>query len=338
MFKKMKDFLVDFIKSEYKFLLLMITIYIVCTWPVNYYIIIGGGINDIDKRVEVKDEYKSKGSFNMSYVSELRGSLLAYGLSYLIPSWEREPMSSYQYSVTEDIDDIEFRGDIDLKNANSSAIKTAYTLANKDIKLTSSRTYVIATFDDFKTNLKVQDEIISINGEKRNDAREYSKYLQQFKGGDSVTIKIIRDSKEKDVECKLGDIEGRIILGILLSDVKEYDTNPYIDIKFKKRESGPSAGLMTTLEIYNSLVKKDITKGYDIAGTGTVNEFGYVGPIGGVKYKLIGASHGGADVFLVPDGENYKEAMKVKKDKKLKIKVIPVTTVKEAIEKLNKLK
>ena len=35
---------------------------------------------------------------------------------------------------------------------------------------------------------------------------------------------------------------------------------------------GPSAGLMFTLEIYNQLVEDDLTRGHEIAGTGTINE------------------------------------------------------------------
>ena len=67
---------------------------------------------------------------------------------------------------------------------------------------------------------------------------------------------------------------------------------------------------MLTLAIYNSLVDKDITKGKKVVGTGTIEEDGSVGSIGGVKYKLNGAVRQKADVFLVPAGENYEEAFK----------------------------
>ena len=48
---------------------------------------------------------------------------------------------------------------------------------------------------------------------------------------------------------------------------------------------GPSAGLMFTLEIYNQLVDEDLTRGHEIAGTGTINEKGEIGPIGGIQQK-----------------------------------------------------
>ena len=53
---------------------------------------------------------------------------------------------------------------------------------------------------------------------------------------------------------------------------------------------------MLTLAIYNSLVDKDITKGKKVVGTGTIEEDGSVGSIGGVKYKLNGAVRQKADV------------------------------------------
>ena len=56
---------------------------------------------------------------------------------------------------------------------------------------------------------------------------------------------------------------------------------------------GPSAGLMFTLEIMNQLVDEDLTKGYNIAGTGEMLEDGTVGRIGGAGFKVIAASREG---------------------------------------------
>ena len=90
---------------------------------------------------------------------------------------------------------------------------------------------------------------------------------------------------------------------------------------------------MTSLEVYNAVTKKDITKGRKIMGTGTISLDGEVGEIGGIKYKLLGASKKGADIFICPK-ENYKEAMKVKSEHNLKIKIYGVSTFDEAVSKL----
>ena len=106
MFRKIFKSIKDFVVEEYKLLIVCFTILILFFYPVDYYIIIGGGISDISSRIEVDDSYDSEGSFNMSYVSELVGTLGPYLLSYIIPSWDRESANLYKYNVKESIEDI----------------------------------------------------------------------------------------------------------------------------------------------------------------------------------------------------------------------------------------
>jgi len=339
MAKKILNEIIITIKEEWKFILFNILLLIVLNIPLNYYIVIGGGIDDVSSRVKVEESNKGEGSLNISYVTQLDANVLFYGLSFIIPTWEREDANLYKYSVSENLDDIQFRGDLDLKTANGTATYWAYTLANKKIELTSQKLYVIATFsDEYETTLKAKDEIISIDGNSYDTIEEYANYLQTKNVGDTAKIKIIRNNKEEEVESVIHDAEGRKILGVSLQYVKEYTTDPPVDIKFQRQESGPSGGLITTLEIYNQLTKKDITKGYTIAGTGTIEEDGTIGQIGGIEHKILGAVSAKADVFLCPNGRNYKQAKKYIKEKKLKIKLIKVDTIEDAINKLEELK
>jgi PDZ domain-containing protein len=73
------------------------------------------------------------------------------------------------------------------------------------------------------------------------------------------------------------------------------------------RIGGPSAGLMFTLGIIDKLTPADLTGGKIIAGTGTIDDAGTVGRIGGIPQKLLGAKAAGAQLFLVPAG-NCAEA------------------------------
>ena len=98
MFKKLYEKIKNFIKLEYKFILFLVVFYVVCIWPVNYYIVIGGGNSDISSRVVVDEGYQSKGSFNLSYVSELKGTTLSYLLSYVMPHWKIFIMNDYKYT------------------------------------------------------------------------------------------------------------------------------------------------------------------------------------------------------------------------------------------------
>ena len=165
MFKKLITEIKNTIIEEYKFIIALLLLYSILQIPLNYYIVIGGGVSDVAKRIKVEDKYNSKGSFNISYVSELEGTILTYALSYIIPSWEREDADNYKYNANESIEDIDFRSDIDLKYANEKAKYWAYTLADKEVQEVSSKLYIITIFDGYETDLKVQDQILSMDNQ-----------------------------------------------------------------------------------------------------------------------------------------------------------------------------
>lgn len=338
MFNKIYDKIRSFMMENYKYILGLIVFYLVITYPLNYYIFTGGGISNIDSRININSNYKSSGSFNISYVSELNGNVLTYLLSYIVPSWKREKISDYKLDDDESLDDVNFRNSLDLDSTNSRSINIAYNLANKKCVLTDSKIYVTYISDMFETKLKVKDQILSINGKKYKSVGLYKRYINSLSEGDIVDVLVLRNGSKKTIKSKIYKLKDRLVLGIGLSEISNYDTNPKVNIKFTSRESGPSAGLITTLYIYNSLVKKDLTKSYKIAGTGTIEDDHSIGEVGGVEYKLLGAVNGGTDVFIVPNGDNYKTCMKIKNKDKLKIKIIGVDTIEDAIDKLDSLK
>jgi PDZ domain-containing protein len=99
---------------------------------------------------------------------------------------------------------------------------------------------------------------------------------------------------------------------------------------------------MFSLEIYNQLNKEDYTKGYQIAGTGTIDPDGTVGPIGGIEQKIVAADKAGAEIFFAPNvkggkDSNYPAAVKTARDIHSKMKIVPVDTFDDAINYLNKL-
>lgn len=105
-----------------------------------------------------------------------------------------------------------------------------------------------------------------------------------------------------------------------------------ISIQTNKISGGPSAGLIFTLTVYNSLSPINLTGGRRIAGTGTINLDGSVGPIGGVKQKIFAAEAVGATYFLCPV-ENYADAVSVAKT----IQVVKIATVEQALAFLRSL-
>ena len=335
-FKKIKKEIIEYFKDEWKFLLFCVVLTCILLFPLDYYITTGGGIFNIDNRVIIENSYDSKGSLNISYVSQVKGDVLTYLLSYIMPNWEREKYSIYKIDDDEEIKDMEFRNRLDLEYSNSNATYWGFNLAGKDVKLTSSKIYVIYVLKKYNSLFKVQDELLSVNGKSYDSVYKYREYFNTLNEGDIVSVKVLRNNKEKTFDAKLYRDNDQNKLGIAFTTINKYKTSKKIKLKFKDNESGPSGGLMTTLDIYNKLTKSDITNGLKIAGTGTIEIDGSIGEIGGVKYKVLGADKKKADVFLVPKA-NYKEAIKTVKKNKLKIKIISVSNIEDAINKLSNL-
>ena len=98
-------------------------------------------------------------------------------------------------------------------------------------------------------------------------------------------------------------------------------------IKFTLKETGgPSAGLGFALAIIAKLKVPNLIDGRSIAATGTINEQGAVGPIGGIDQKLIGASHKGAKIFLIP-AQNCSDITRIP----LHMQIVPVKSLNEAV-------
>jgi PDZ domain-containing protein len=160
--------------------------------------------------------------------------------------------------------------------------------------------------------LKVGDEITTIDGKPVNTAKGLRDAIRTREPGQSVQIGYLRDGKAGTATLttvKSDDPTGRAIIGVSPSERCPCKTPYDVHITLGDEVGGPSAGLMFSLGVIDTLTPGDMTSGMSIAGTGTMDLDGQVGPIGGIRQKLIGARRKGATDFLVPEG-NWDEANK----------------------------
>lgn len=333
MFTKVYDKIKEFLREYYKILILTLILILVYTINLPYYINIPGGLINVTDRVSIKDSYDVEGSLNMAYVTEIKATIPTLIYSCFNKDWDVLKEEDITYE-NESIEDTYYRDRLLLDEAINNAIIVGFTKASKKVEITSSK--LIVTYIDEKadTDLKVGDEILSIDNIEITTAKEEREILKTKKVNDEIQLKVISGKKEKIKRAKLRKENGRIIIGIIMTEKKEVETIPKVELKFKKSESGPSGGLMTALAIYNYLTETDITHGKKIVGTGTIDVDGNVGSIGGVKYKLKGVIKNKAEIFIVPNGENYEEAMKIKKDNNYEIEIIGVSTIDDALNYL----
>ena len=326
-----------FIKENYLVLLFGIVFMATILYPLPYYIYTGGGTINVKDKIHIENK-ETKGDFNLCYVEQINANIPTFLLSKLLSNWDSVSKEEVSLNDKEDIKDIYKRDKIYLEEANQSAIFVAYKKAGKSVNILDKHLYIIYLEEDSDTDLKIGDDILEIDGSKIDSLADISKILDSYEVGSKLNIKVKRNGKEMIKYAIVHEKDGRKLIGIALTSIYDYEVDPKITFTFSNSESGPSGGFMVTLAIYNQLIDSDISNGLKIAGTGTIDIEGNVGSIGGVKYKLKGAVDSKSDIFLVPAGENYEEAIKYKKKYHYDIKIIGISTFEEAIEKLESMK
>ena len=338
MISKIYDKFINFIKENYKQLIFLIVFLIVMSFPLDYSVMVSGGTINVNDRVSIKGEYESDGSYNLAYVTELKGTIPTVLLSYIIPDWKKIPLEEYKASSNESQDDITKRAKIYLKYSEQAAIKLAYLKAYKEFKIKNSEFNIVYVDEKAETTLKIGDIILKANDITITSLEQYRNIVEKSDIGDTINLKILRDKKEEEASIKVKNIDNKKVSGISILELYDYETSPEIELSFKNNESGSSGGLMLALSIYDKLISEDLTNGLKIVGTGTVDFDGNVGEIDGVEYKLMGAVKQKADLFIVPTGENYETCLKLKEERGYNIELIEAKTFDEIIEILRNYK
>ncbi|MDO4962902.1 MAG: S16 family serine protease [bacterium] len=323
------------IKQNYKYILVFLGIFLLFTFKFPYYIDAPGGISDVSSKV-ILDSYKSKGTFNLAYVKEYNASIptLLFSLfnkDYKIIS-KKDVLLDNETSKT-----YELRDKLLMDESISNATYVAYKKANKKIEEVSNKLIVTYIDKKSKSNLEVNDEILAIDNIPINSKEDITNIVESKNYNDKLKIKVKNKDHEYERYAYIINDDNSKKIEILISNIKEFKTIPKINFNIDKNESGPSGGVITALYIYDSLIKEDLTKGKTIVGTGTIELDGTVGSIGGVSYKLKSAVKSGADIFLVPNDENYTEAIKLKKQNNYDIKIVGISNIDDAIDYLKNM-
>ncbi|MEG1995204.1 MAG: S16 family serine protease [Bacilli bacterium] len=333
MINKVYDKIVNYIKENYKSLIVLLVFILLISIPTGYEIYTPGGLLNMDKRIVIENEYKSEGSINLTFVGVKNGNLPSLLIASILPSWDIVKKNNSKIEQ-EDYDDVIKRNKIMLKNGVSYSTLFAYKEAGKDVSITKNELTVLHVMKNSDNKLKVGDILLKANGKVLSNYDDFREVIDL--SNDSIEIEVKRDNKIINVNAKIYTENKQKIVGVLLTNYLELKTNPPINFKYNESESGSSGGLMNALVIYNKLTKDDITKGKKIAGTGTLEIDGTVGEIDGIKYKLKGANKKKVDIFLVPT-KNMKEAVEVKEKYNLNIKLVEAKTFKDVLALLKNI-
>lgn len=334
------------------FLVIMIALFF---YRLPYYVEKPGMAHELDSYVHVENGYHDKGKLMLTTVRMGRANIYDYALAKVKKFEEIVPLNEVRDEKQTEEEYNVYQLYL-MESSKNNAIQVAYKKANKSYRFNYKGVYVLDVYPDMPASkvLKAGDRIIKVDGHTFESSEKFIQYVQQKKVADQIKITFVRDNKEKTANIQLAkfdDANGKIGMGIGLVDDRELIANPVVKMNTESI-GGPSAGLMFSLEIYNQLTKEDITKGYSIAGTGTIEPDGVVGRIGGIDKKVVAADKEGAKIFFAPDDEitpemkkeyptiesNYKEALKAAKEIGTKMKIVPVKTFDDALAYLKALK
>ena len=180
--------------------------------------------------------------------------------------------------------------------------------------------------------LKAGDVVTKVDGETVTSAPRLTELIRAKPAGTALTIEYTRGKATATAKITTRAAEGEPPrIGV---EIESKQPHPF-ELKIDLGEiGGPSAGLMFALGIIDKVQPEDLTGGKIIAGTGTIDDEGNVGPIGGIAQKLVGAKEAGAVYFLTPI-DNCVEA---KANARPGLPLIKVSTLDEALAALKTLR
>jgi Lon-like protease len=183
--------------------------------------------------------------------------------------------------------------------------------------------------------LKTSDTIVEAGGKQVTSVARLREILANKKPGDKVTIVYRRGGRTQTATFKtVRDPQDpkRALVGISARD----DLRVKLPVNVRINAGGvggPSAGLAFALDILQEL-GRNVTHGHRVAATGELALDGTVLPIGGVKQKTLGVRAAGVDVFVLPAGENAREARRYADG----VRIIPVKNFPQALRALQTLR
>lgn len=217
----------------------------------------------------------------------------------------------------------------------SSSESDAIGAATTYLKIPTTKQVVVSEVNGAAPatgKLEPGDIVLSVNSTAITESKQISQLIQGEPVGTIFTFSIKRDGKQQDVQVTSAvnpqDKKTPYVgIGIGVTD------EPSFDVKFNvDGVGGPSAGLMLTMGLIDKLTPEDLAASKIIAGTGTIKPDGTVGPIGGIRQKLAGASATQAQLFLMPASHCKEAAGHVP----VGLTVTPVKNLKQAMEAVQK--
>jgi PDZ domain-containing protein len=299
-----------------------------------YFLITPGGTYDIGSRLTIPDEYRKPTghlAFTAVYETEASWGEVAHarlaGDAEIVPAEEIRPPGTTQQQVNQENQRL-------IDESKPVAAVVGLRAAGFPVQITGQGAEVESIIDGMPAQgvLQVGDIIQAVDGQPVQTTDTLIQAITRHQVGDLVTLTIRRNDQVEDVRVGTRSSPsdpGRAIVGVTVSTYLFDVQLPFqVDIE-SDNVGGPSAGFMFALGILAATTDGDLTRGYYVAGTGTIAQDGTVGAVGGAAEKALAAEQDGAQVFLVPR-DDAEEAHRWVHN----IQIIPVDKFDDAVAAL----
>lgn len=217
------------------------------------------------------------------------------------PSQAVLPVASV-YPAGYSVEDSNKQGALEMQNSQKDAIAAALRSLGHEVPATVTVQQVQKGSPAVGV-LEIGDTITGVDGTAVASIAGLRKAIGSRKAGSVLSVALLRDGEAQTVEAtsfSSGGANPVPILGIGVAI--DYDFPFEVKIQLEN-VGGPSAGQMFALGIIDKLTPGSLTGGKHVAGTGTIDDRGVIGKIGGIRQKMYGAQRAGATVFLAPQGD-----------------------------------
>jgi len=182
--------------------------------------------------------------------------------------------------------------------------------------------------------LEARDRLIRVAGQRIRTSQDLLDTLKGMEPGTQVAGVVRRKGERVPFRVTTAESPvraGQAIMGVFVGT--GYDFPFEVSVGIDDSIGGPSAGLVFALSVFDTLTPGSLTGGAVVAGTGTVDAEGDVGPIGGIQQKIAGAADAGAEVFLVPPA-NCDAALEASDDALDDLRLVRADTLRSALSSI----
>ena len=339
--------------------LLIPILFLLTAVPTGFLLESPGPSFDLQEDLAVKgtETHPSQGEFMLTAVSLQESRLFYHLLTLFGDGYETVKVRDY---LGEDlnVEEQEMVDELLTWLSQDAATVVGLRESGKEVEVSGSGALVVAIAEGYPADgaLHPGEVIVSVNGEPVEDGAEMSELIGSTPEGGEVTLGVKAVDREalkawedgrgerpdlsRLLEDEAREVElqpvwepelNRALIGVSTRDYFTFSSEISVEWDLETVK-GPSAGLMMTLSLLNSLTPEDLTGGMKVAGTGEILLDGRVGPIGGLTMKVKAAEREGAKVFIYPlDNQDELEGFSAR------LELYGVGSLEEALEVLRGL-